>query len=170
VKYLALVAACLFTVTLAAPATADDPTPDPVEVTFPAVTMFNPEHTPYVLEIHDPAPERGDLVALVYNDMVDLPHEGSATLPFDEASTEYPSVQVFRCPTVDQCAAVTAVHGLRLVTELEMEPDYEADLGAHSRVPVGELTPMLDVGDVVELDWELVATRGGTVITSGSGS
>ena len=40
VKYLALVAACLLTVALGAPATADDP--DPVQVTFPDVTELNP--------------------------------------------------------------------------------------------------------------------------------
>lgn len=168
VKYLALVAACLLTVALGAPATADDP--DPVQVTFPDVTELNPAHTPYVLDIQDPAPERGELVAAWGDHRMTLPHEGTATVPLTAADGPSVTVVVVRCPADGgSCAWVVPGRTITLVTALDLEPtDSQKPLGSTSGVPVRLAGPGLDAGQVVSLTWTVTDSATATVIASGS--
>lgn len=168
-KYRALVAACLLTITLgvplAGPAVADDP--DPVQVTFPPVTELNPAHTPYVVEVHDPAPERGDLVVAVNGTAYPLPHEGSATVPLDDVSAEHALVRVQRCAAPDSCVDVTNAHLLRVFNHLALSLDADALLGPRARLPLAGISPAPADGDVVQLSWRLTDDAGAE-LTAGS--
>lgn len=177
-KYLALVAACLLTVALGAPlagpAVADDGA-DPVRVTFPAIDDINPEHTPYVLQVQDPEPDRGDLVVRwgLQQEMA-LPHNGSVTVPIAAADADAEDnvvLQAFRCPagaTGDACTAVGAPHGVQVETRIGVWLENDRPLGRSSAVPIDGYGLDLAAGDVIDLDWVLAAARGGEQITSGS--
>lgn len=169
-KYLALVAACLLTIGLASPATADE-TPDPVQVTFPDVTVLNPDHTPYVIDVHDPEPERGDLVAFWNDQRLTLPHEGSATVPLTAADAPAVAIKVYRCPSEGDgtCTYTGAGEVVILVTGIFPSLDTTVDtLGPASLLPVMVSTTYLDTDRAVQLEWSVTDTRTGAVVTTGS--
>ena len=168
-KYLAFVVACLLALTLAQPASADA---DPVQVGLPEFNQFNPEHTPYEVQVQDPAPERGDLVAAWAGRTLVLPHDGSATIPFAATDGDTVTLRVLRCATADDCVETGWSRTVYLVNEIRFSlPADDRALGEHSAVPLGGFyDPYLMTGEVVDLTWELEPVGGGAAIATGSGS
>lgn len=164
-KYLALVAACLLTLGLVAPAEAGSA--DPVEVTFPEVTALNPDHTPYVLEIHDPQPELGELFARWGAREVALPHDGSATIPLSAGDGSNPYIYVVRCPAAgDQCVGTGQGRSVALVRSLglRMLEVTDGTVGAGTRLPVEVSYPHFAEGDRIRLEWTVTDAEGGALV------
>ncbi len=169
-KYLALVAACLLTATLAAPTSAEAAV-DPVEVTFPDIAMFNPEHTPYVLEVHDPQPELGELVVAWGQHRMALPHDGAVTVPLTFADSYSTTLQVLRCMVGGEiCSGTSQVRTVTLVNHLNIRLDEAGwrTLGTGSDIPVEVTYPDLAKGEPIRLEWTVTDLADGEVIVSGA--
>ena len=172
-KYLALVAFLLAAVLPAPPVAAAEGDADPVQVRFPDVTAINPAHTPYVVEVHDPQPELGDLVLTTAARSLALPHEGSLTVELsldDAADGDVAVLDVLRCTAPDACTETGRRAYVRLVDRLRLDPlDDGLPVGLNAHVPAfPELVwPVLDEGDVLHLSWTLTALKGGGTVTSG---
>lgn len=175
-KYLSLTVACLLVALgLTAPASARDT--DPVEVTHPAYGAVNPE-APYVVSIHDPQPDLGDLElhwgrqGSPNPQTMALPHDGSVTVPLTGKNNQVISLVVLRCPVGADCVIVTGWY-FTLVTTLGFYLDEASDtrLGGEASVPItGFYEPTIHRGDLIHLAWTLVdAAHPATTITTGEG-
>lgn len=172
-KHIVLVLAAVLGLGLVTPVSAAPATHDPAVVTFPAATMFNPLHTPYVITVHDPNPELGDFKAVVQvlsptggEIVTDVAHEGETTIAFPSDYDGRVDLQVYRCSPADFCTVLGDRSNLEVVSSLKVTMSHRVVLGEHSRLPL-RFAPTLRDGDVVHLQWTVTGPDG-EILTSGS--
>ncbi|MDP3890616.1 hypothetical protein [Nocardioides sp.] len=169
-KTLALVAALVLSlVGLASPTYADDEPPAPT-VTWPDVTSFNPDLTPYTFTIDDDG--GGTLFAEWRGDRVEIPHSGQVTMTFPTDGDG--QILLLRCGD-GACSQITDSPPLSVRTELAVGsgvPVYHS--GPHART-VHSLPTGLPLNTVIDFVWEIRATTdtddpANQVLASGSNS
>lgn len=139
-------------------------------VTFPDLTRLNPEVTDYVIEVHDPSPELGELrLVAPGSGETTLPAQGAVTV--DLADARGPGVIVVkRCSEPSGCREIERSEPFTIWRDLLLFDLDHAALGRAGDVPLRLLGYQFPRNEVVDVDWKLVDVASGTTVAAGSGA